>query len=226
MTESGITLAIESSTYLASCALFAGDEPEPIASAEVPTRGATGELLLPAIDAIVRRSGVAYGDLSRVMCGAGPGSFTSLRVGASIAKGLAHGSGAALFAVPSLVLLVVSGAEPREPGAYLAVVDAMRGERFVQGVRIAGDGRLTMLGGPRRVGTDAVREEASRLAARTIGPGEGVEIHASPHARGALRLPAELLEAADLDSWEPHYGRLAEAQVKWEAAHGRPLGAA
>ena len=27
----------------------------------------------------------------------------------------------------------------------------------------------------------------------------------------------------DLASWEPVYGRLAEAQVKWEAAHGRPL---
>jgi tRNA threonylcarbamoyladenosine biosynthesis protein TsaB len=27
----------------------------------------------------------------------------------------------------------------------------------------------------------------------------------------------------DLASWEPEYGRLAEAQVRWEAAHGRPL---
>ena len=27
----------------------------------------------------------------------------------------------------------------------------------------------------------------------------------------------------DLDAWEPAYGRLAEAQVKWESAHGRPL---
>jgi tRNA threonylcarbamoyladenosine biosynthesis protein TsaB len=27
----------------------------------------------------------------------------------------------------------------------------------------------------------------------------------------------------DLERWEPSYGRLAEAQVKWEAAHGRPL---
>jgi tRNA threonylcarbamoyladenosine biosynthesis protein TsaB len=27
----------------------------------------------------------------------------------------------------------------------------------------------------------------------------------------------------DLASWEPDYGRLAEAQVRWERAHGRPL---
>jgi len=28
-----------------------------------------------------------------------------------------------------------------------------------------------------------------------------------------------------IETWEPDYGRLAEAQVRWEAAHGRPLGA-
>ena len=41
----------------------------------------------------------------------------------------------------------------------------------------------------------------------------------------AVRL-ADLLDAtpaADLARWEPMYGRLAEAQVKWEATHGRPL---
>jgi tRNA threonylcarbamoyladenosine biosynthesis protein TsaB len=27
----------------------------------------------------------------------------------------------------------------------------------------------------------------------------------------------------DLAGWEPDYGRLAEAQVRWEAVHGRPL---
>jgi tRNA threonylcarbamoyladenosine biosynthesis protein TsaB len=30
-------------------------------------------------------------------------------------------------------------------------------------------------------------------------------------------------EAVPLDQWEPQYGRLAEAQVKWEASHGALL---
>ena len=33
----------------------------------------------------------------------------------------------------------------------------------------------------------------------------------------------DAIAPADLAAWEPGYGRLAEAQVKWEAAHGRPL---
>jgi tRNA threonylcarbamoyladenosine biosynthesis protein TsaB len=45
------------------------------------------------------------------------------------------------------------------------------------------------------------------------------------HARNAVACVALAIAAGpvDLARWEPMYGRLAEAQVKWEAAHGRPL---
>jgi tRNA threonylcarbamoyladenosine biosynthesis protein TsaB len=217
-------LAIESSTYVASCALFTHDDTEAIAADAVPTREASGELLLPAIDAMLRAAGLAPDDLSRVICGSGPGSFTSLRVGASLAKGIARGRGIPLIAVPSLALLVQSGAQPEAPGRFLAVVDAMRDERFVQGVEIGSDGRLTIHSVPMRIPTAGVRALAARLGATTVGPGEGVEVVRRPHALGVMRLPAPLHATVDLASWEPDYGRLAEAQVKWEAAHGRPLG--
>jgi tRNA threonylcarbamoyladenosine biosynthesis protein TsaB len=38
-----------------------------------------------------------------------------------------------------------------------------------------------------------------------------------------LLAPTIAREPVDLASWEPDYGRLAEAQVRWEAAHGRSL---
>jgi hypothetical protein len=39
-----------------------------------------------------------------------------------------------------------------------------------------------------------------------------------------VRLGAWLAQPpVSLAAWEPDYGRLAEAQVKWEQAHGRPL---
>jgi hypothetical protein len=58
---------------------------------------------------------------------------------------------------------------------------------------------------------------------RVIGPGQQVDAH--PHARGVAPILASVMESGpvDLASWEPDYGRLAEAQVRWEAAHGRPL---
>ena len=50
-------------------------------------------------------------------------------------------------------------------------------------------------------------------------------VRTAPHARNVAYL-TKLLDAtapADLARWEPQYGRLAEAQVRWEAEHGRPL---
>jgi tRNA threonylcarbamoyladenosine biosynthesis protein TsaB len=35
--------------------------------------------------------------------------------------------------------------------------------------------------------------------------------------------PHWVASPAPLDQWEPGYGRLAEAQVQWEARHGVPL---
>ena len=48
-----------------------------------------------------------------------------------------------------------------------------------------------------------------------------------PHARGCVTLGTAwpLPPAVELGAWEPAYGRVAEAQARWEAAHGRPLGA-
>jgi tRNA threonylcarbamoyladenosine biosynthesis protein TsaB len=56
-----------------------------------------------------------------------------------------------------------------------------------------------------------------------VGPGQEMEAH--PHARGVAPILEAILKAGpvDLGAWEPDYGRLAEAQVRWEAAHGRPL---
>jgi hypothetical protein len=60
-------------------------------------------------------------------------------------------------------------------------------------------------------------------ALRIIGPGRQIDAH--PHARGAASILVSIIDAGpvNLASWEPDYGRLAEAQVRWEAVHGRPL---
>jgi tRNA threonylcarbamoyladenosine biosynthesis protein TsaB len=50
-------------------------------------------------------------------------------------------------------------------------------------------------------------------------------VRADPKASAVIHLEACLADAGpvDLASWEPSYGRLAEAQVRWETQHGRPL---
>ena len=46
----------------------------------------------------------------------------------------------------------------------------------------------------------------------------------TPSSANLLHVAASAWSGAvPLDRWEPEYGRLAEAQVKWEASHGAPL---
>ena len=177
---------------------------------------------MPAVLAALAEAGAAVGDVERVVCGEGPGSFTSLRIAGAIAKGIAFGNVIPLFAVSSLAL-VVAGAHGLPAGTYLAVLDAMRGERFVATFARAADGTLTALGPAARV----TAAEAEQLAARgnVVAIGLLEPTKGAPHARGVAPLLHAIVRsgAVSVDAWEPVYGRLAEAQVKWEAAHGRPL---
>ena len=66
---------------------------------------------MPAVADALREATVDPRQLDRIVCGAGPGSFTSLRIAGAIAKGLALSAGAPLHPVSSL-LLVVAGTSP------------------------------------------------------------------------------------------------------------------
>lgn len=112
----------------------------------------------------------------------------------------------------------------------LAVLDALRGEWYSQRFGFGPDGTVMAVDAPMRRDRAALdAEAAARGGARIVGTwGDsfGGGRHASPLARDVARLPkGPLLHPVDVARWEPDYGQLAEAQVKWEQAHGRPLGA-
>jgi len=220
------TLVIEGATAMASVALLAGSEV--VAERTVGARdaaapgGGSAELLMPAVADCMNEAGAKASAIGRVVCGAGPGSFTGLRVAASIGKGLAVGRGVKMYAVSSLLLTVTGTIHALAPGDYTSVLSAMRGEWFAVDVQLR-DGLTPTVGTARRVTAEELRASYERGGAgRLIGPGQ--EIEAFPHARGvALLLDGSALREVDVETWEPDYGRLAEAQVKWEAAHGRSL---
>lgn len=217
---SAITLALDAATYEGTVAVLRGGDI--IAEGAVAMRGEHEERLMPAVDRALAAAGVTAGDVARVVCGAGPGSFTSLRIAGAIAKGFAYARGVPLHAVSSLAL-VVAGSPDLPPGRYLVAVDAMRGERYVAACVRSTDGTVVQDGPAARVPASAVAGEAGRLGAAVVGPLEAPA--RGPHARGVAAMLAAVLASGpvDLDAWEPAYGRLAEAQVKWEQAHGRSL---
>lgn len=128
-------LGLDTATLTSGIAVVDGDRL--LATARHDASGRTSDLLV-AIDAVCARAGVAPGALDAIAIGAGPGSFTGLRIGMATAKGIAFAAHRPLWAVSSLAALADDArrhlaAQPRPvpfSGAIAAVLDARRGEIF------------------------------------------------------------------------------------------------
>jgi len=223
------TIALEGSTYNGSVALLRDSEviaERTLGGKAGNGRGEAGrgDALMPAIAECLKETGIKREEIARIVCGAGPGSFTSLRVAGSVAKGLAIGYGVDLFAVSSL-LLTLTGARPApSPGEYLSVLDAMRGEFYCARLTLGSDHIATQLGQATLITADELASlGGGKSGMKIIGPGQELDFH--PHARGVALVLESIVDggAVDLALWEPEYGRLAEAQGRWEAEHGRAL---
>ena len=209
-----IQLALDASAGPASVALFVDGV---LVQERRIDRNGSAELLAPTVADVLRDAGFAPRGVTDIIVGAGPGSFTGLRVAAALAKGLARGAGAALHAVASLPLIAAAH-DDVAPGRYIAVLDALRGEWFAQWVTKHDDARWTVDGAVERIAIATVRVRADADRAIIVGP--PIDIAQQPDARAAMRIG---FVTVSRDTWEPDYGRLAEAQVQWEATHARAL---
>jgi tRNA threonylcarbamoyladenosine biosynthesis protein TsaB len=216
-------LVLEASGAIATAAVFDGTRC--LAHGAAAMRNRERETLLPLALDLLAAARVSPDALSRVVVGDGPGAFTSLRIAAATAKGLVHGTAIGLAAVPSLVLLAAapSLAAPATPGERrLAVTDAMRGDRFTQPVEWTTAGWAPCADVAIVQAAD-VATEAARWNAVPVGPLEDEPRRAAPDACAWLAVHPGATRDVSLRDWEPRYGRLAEAQVKWEAAAGHAL---
>jgi len=93
-------LAIETSTDIASAAALEGDAL--VASLAFRARRDVCRRLIPEIQAMLAGAGVSEESLSAVAVGRGPGSFTGIRIGVAMAKGLALALGIPVFGISTL----------------------------------------------------------------------------------------------------------------------------
>ncbi len=138
-------LAIETSTEACSAALAQGQEL--IERREIaPRRHA--ELILPMIESLLAEAGLSRRQLDAIAVGRGPGAFTGVRLGISVAQGLALGLDLPVVPVSSLAALALDAAmqAPASIDAILAVIDARMGEVYAAAFRPVEEGQLQALG--------------------------------------------------------------------------------
>ena len=118
---------------------------ELVASVEVEARRASNTQLVPRIDELCARAGVAREKIACVCVGRGPGSFTGVRIALATAKGIASALEIGLVGVSSLDAVAWGAWKAAERGELLVVADAMRREVYPVEYRLddSGAARLT-----------------------------------------------------------------------------------
>lgn len=205
----------------------------------LPTAREHAARILPAIAEVLAEVGTRTTELGGVVVGAGPGSYTGVRVAAATAKGMVHALGIPLFAVSSLRAaaltgLVLSGdtgpwdpiASP--PDARLRVLFDARGRRLFSGwyqrregdaVSLIPDGFTTLdalLADPEVEGAavcgdgaERHRDELTAAGCIVLPPPEGVP---TADALLATVVKGRVDPVSSPWEWEPDYLRATGAE--------------
>jgi len=227
MTLAEAILCLDTSTPTARVAILDGSAEVRFATEATADRHSSHVLALCA--AALEAVGVKAAELGAIACGGGPGSFTGLRVGLAVAKGLALPTGVPLHLVSSLEALALDILASAGPEATaVPCLDAGKGEVYV-GAFVAGGEELVreVRAACRLPAADVVAWVAE--LARPLVAGNGfarhqsvlaalpVAVTAGPTARSIGRLA--LLqrgrgEVADLERAVPFYGRPPDITMK------------
>ena len=193
-----LTLAFDTATEVATSALVDGDE-------VLGERASRPQTLLEDVDVLLREAQAAPGDLDVLAVGVGPGSFTGVRIGLAVARGLALALDVRGAGVSTLDALAAGA-----PGA-LPVIDARRREVFtlVGGApAVLAPADLALEPGTVCVGDGAIRYRAVLEEKGALVPSSDDDVHL-PRAFLHARLVRGI---GPIEGIEPLYLRVPDAK--------------
>ena len=192
-----LMLAFDTATGTATCALVRGRD---VLAERTTPPAAIGA----ALDELLREAGVEQRELDALAVGTGPGSFTGVRIGLAVARGLALALDLPAAGVSTLDALAAGA-----PGA-LPVIDAKRREVFTLAPEPAAlpPHALRLERGTVCVGDGAIRYRHVLEEAGAEIPPDASELHL-PRARYHALLASDFGPAEQV---EPLYLRLPDAE--------------
>jgi len=191
-------LAIDTSTDFCSVAASRGDA---LFSRHERAGQRQAETILGMVDEVLVEARIELAQIQGIAYGAGPGSFTGLRIAAGVTQGLALARGIGVIGVGSLLALSEEAGKDGA-GRMIACLDAHMGEVYHAAYRRAGDGweEVSAPGlyrpeavpvAPGRDWTgcgDGFAAYRERLAARLGECVAAIRPEATPSARAVLKL--------------------------------------
>ena len=194
------------------------------------------ERLLAAIGLVLDQSSCSLADLNGIAVSLGPGSFTGLRIGVSVVKGLAFATGLPVVGVSTLDTLAAQVAPT--PYAICPILDARKAEVYTALYRYQAGSRVKRVTPYRAMRPE---ELVTQIQEKTILIGDGTRAYGDyfrnalpswvlfpagplcvPHGSVVATLGLELLqrgETLDTPAFTPIYVRSSEAEIKWQETH-------
>ncbi|PNW67398.1 tRNA (adenosine(37)-N6)-threonylcarbamoyltransferase complex dimerization subunit type 1 TsaB [Aeromonas veronii] len=149
-------LAVDTATEACSAALLVGDKL--FSRWEEAPRDHTRKIL-PMVQAVLEDAGISLSDLDAIAFGRGPGSFTGVRIGISVAQGLAFGAGVPLIGISTLAAMAQGAYRLDGAEQVLTAIDARMNEVYF--------GRYELIDGHMQlVGDEVVSEPAALVDVR------------------------------------------------------------
>lgn len=115
----------------------------------VMTQRGHSDVLLSMMDNVLADAGASMAEVDVLAFGRGPGSFTGVRVGVSVAQGIAFARDIPVVPVSSLAAVAQTAGESLGQGHYAVAMDARMGEIYCAHYYF--DGKLASLMGEERV---------------------------------------------------------------------------
>ncbi|AYK20252.1 tRNA (adenosine(37)-N6)-threonylcarbamoyltransferase complex dimerization subunit type 1 TsaB [Aeromonas veronii] len=226
-------LAVDTATEACSAALLVGDKL--FSRWEEAPRDHTRKIL-PMVQAVLEDAGISLSDLDAIAFGRGPGSFTGVRIGISVAQGLAFGAGVPLIGISTLAAMAQGAYRLDGAQQVLTAIDARMNEVYFGRYELI-DGRMQLVGDEVVSEPVALVDARGKLAGPVTCVGTGFETYgetlsglADELAESQVRFPAaeDMLplaraawlagEAVPVEQATPVYLR---DKVTWKKLPGR-----
>ena len=156
-------LSFDSTAKVASVALT--EDTRLLAAFTVDNGLTQSELLLPMIENVLSVMKLSYSDIDAIATSVGPGSFTGVRIGAALAKGIAFGRNMPCAEVSTLEAI----AENLYPlqGILISAMDARRGQVYTATFTSSDEGNVRLTE-DRAISTDELALEMKEFTGRNI----------------------------------------------------------
>lgn len=226
-------LAIDTSNYVLGIAII--DEEKVIGEYITNVKVNHSIRVMPAIENLLKDCGVKPAELTKIVVAKGPGSYTGVRIGVTIAKTLAWTLKIPLVGVSSLAILAAPLTRYFS-GMVSPIFDARRGQVYT-GLYQSVQGQLTVVEKDQLVLSKDWAEKLKQGSDKILFVGNDLPLHQETiqNILGEQAVfanvtelnprPAELallgkdLPGEDVHTFVPNYIRLAEAEAKWLEAN-------